>query len=351
MKKKFLASVLSLSILCQSGMVVQADSSLDKKYKEAYDSTNKVVSLAEKYNVKPFFKEGSSDFIDVIQSVEYGMQKEIINARSKVNTLPKSIQTMKNTLSSILDNYQHPIYEKTVEGISKLDKMKNNLSNFTGKENAYDVYINFTEIQDLIIQISQLINDMPVEHKSSYSSALDKYQQLLLNGTNELVNLTKKTKDGAFKNHNYLILNAIKNKLSNNKNILDFTNKLIEENDKIITNHAISNEILAKLALENGFKEDIYFENENIYKSLIHPNRISLVIFKDGSFNLICNPSKLNDTKDLLQILMPNHVDTIINAATKNNAYKLISSNNLDLSIETTEDGNSTSLKFIKFYE
>lgn len=159
-------------------------SQLDIAYKTAFNNVKVATTLATVNGVKPtYFKvEGSLDVgispvENVVKAANGGLQSIINEGRKSINNLPDSLLQQKRTLSSILDNYQHPIYEVTVNLI--------NNNKINPKQNE-------------IILGRQLIKDIPAEYKTSYSSALDEVQQGLLSKTFNLVNKateSKKTED------------------------------------------------------------------------------------------------------------------------------------------------------------
>jgi|GEM_PF-4702272 len=88
--------------------------SLDAEYKNAYNAVKQVAKLATDNKVKPsFFKfegsleAGTNDSQAVSNAASKGLQESINNARNLVNALPDSLLNQKQTLSSILDNYEN----------------------------------------------------------------------------------------------------------------------------------------------------------------------------------------------------------------------------------------------------
>jgi len=149
------------------------ENSLDALYKNAYESVKMVKNIATKNNVKPsFFKfedsleAGANDSKSVVNAVSEGLQFYIDNARRQVNNLPDSLLNYKQTFSSILDNYQNPIFERITYIISSNDANPK---------------------QDEIISARILINDVNSVYKTSYSTALDKLQQKIFDKASQLV--------------------------------------------------------------------------------------------------------------------------------------------------------------------
>ncbi|MBU5592517.1 cohesin domain-containing protein [Clostridium sp. MSJ-4] len=142
---------------------------VDALYKNTYDSVQKAVNKAEQYGVKPFFSDkngGPSSTINVLDAVKNGLMVDILYARSNIDRLPSNLLNFKQTFSSILDNYQHPVYERIVYTINK----------------AYD-----SPTQKDLNTARHLMNDCPDHFKSSYSSALDKIQMTMFNNAKALV--------------------------------------------------------------------------------------------------------------------------------------------------------------------
>lgn len=154
-------------------------SELDLKYKAAYDATIKAIEKASKHSVKAYFDTnngGATDTEKVVAAVKNGLQKDIQKAREAINALPDELLTFKQTFSSMLDNYQHPIYERIVTIINetKLDPNQKDLN--LGR---------------------YLIADMDAGYKASYSEALDKIQMALFDKAVDLVDKAVKTKNPA----------------------------------------------------------------------------------------------------------------------------------------------------------
>lgn len=150
----FLAALLPLS---KAALKAKA-SDLDIKYKNAYDATMKAVDGGKKHGVKPYFDEkngGPTPTDNVLNGVKNGLQKDILSARKAIEELPQELLSHKQTLSSILDNYQHPIYERIVTVINATNKSPN---------------------QKDINVARRLIQDVPDYFKASYSSAIDNIQ-------------------------------------------------------------------------------------------------------------------------------------------------------------------------------
>ncbi len=101
-------------------------SEIDKLFSDAFNAVKKVVTIGTENGVKPFYVQcedslepGISESEAVAQGVDKGLQIAIYEARVLINELPEEISEYKNTFSSILDNYQHPIFERTVAIVDK----------------------------------------------------------------------------------------------------------------------------------------------------------------------------------------------------------------------------------------
>lgn len=154
---------------------------IDTTYKKAYDDVEKVVALAKANKVKPYFyktadslDQGISDINAVADAADQGLQQYINIARDSISKLPDSLQESKNTFSSILDNYQHVIYERTVFIIN---------SNKTSPK------------QSDVIVARRIIKSVKSQYRSTYSSALDEIQNNLFINAKQLVDKAVSTKN------------------------------------------------------------------------------------------------------------------------------------------------------------
>ena len=168
---KISRKIIALSIISSMAFGVGVHTSasaltLDEMYKQAYEYTMTATNKATKHKVKPYYDTngGVTETQLVANAVKDGMQLDIINARNKINALPDSLLQAKRTFSSILDNYQHPVYERAV---ATLEGTKSN-----------------PKQQDLNL-VRHLIKDIPTFFKSCYSSAADQIQgQMFMTATN-----------------------------------------------------------------------------------------------------------------------------------------------------------------------
>jgi S1-C subfamily serine protease len=181
----FLSFLLMTVLMIMPAITANATSSdVDTLFKNSYDSVKKVITIANENHVNPYYfkpegalEVGVSESENVANASSKGMQLAIYDARKLIDQLPDSLIDYKRTFSSILDNYQHPIYERIVFLID------NNQQNPKQKE------INWARI---------LIKNVPDFFKSSYSVALDNLQGKLFAKANQLVDkalLTKKSVD------------------------------------------------------------------------------------------------------------------------------------------------------------
>lgn len=221
---KRIKTLLALSLLTSLSFTfnVQAVAvNIDELYKNAYDSTINVKSKGNSYGIKgPLNNETQA----VINAVKAGMQADILDARAKINLLPNSLLQSKRTFSAILDQFQHPVYERTVFLLTEATT---------------------TPSQQLLNSIRFLIKDVPMEYKSTYSSATDQVQGQMFSNANTLVDNALKSKnpkdiENANKYINELksnafitsdinnFINALSSKLSGNVNKPTYTINKIE---------------------------------------------------------------------------------------------------------------------------
>ena len=154
---------------------VEEPSDLDSKLKTAHESTLGVMKKASNHGVKAYFdaKDGGiSDTYNVVAAVKDGLQKDILKTREAIDVLPDDGGTFTNareTFSSILDNYQHPIYERIVTVINE----------HTEKE---------TPTQKDLNGLRYLIQDIPnLDYKATWSTDIDELQGILFNKARTLV--------------------------------------------------------------------------------------------------------------------------------------------------------------------
>ncbi|MBU5592481.1 hypothetical protein KQI89_12020 [Clostridium sp. MSJ-4] len=154
---------------------VEEPSDLDLKLKTAHESTLGVMKKASSHGVKAYFdaKDGGiSDTDNVVAAVKDGLQKDILKTREAIDVLPDDGGTFTNareTFSSILDNYQHPIYERIVTVINE----------HTEKENPTQKDLN---------GLRYLIQDIPnLDYKATWSTNIDDLQGILFNKARTLV--------------------------------------------------------------------------------------------------------------------------------------------------------------------
>jgi competence protein ComEC len=182
--KLFLSLIISILFIFNQVQTAFAATNLDTLFASTFNGVKKVVALATENGVKPWYfkSEGSldvgiSESEKVANATAKGMQQFIYDARNLNSQLPDSLLDYKRTFSSILDNYQHPIYERIVVLINS------NQNN----PNQHD-----------IILARMLIKDVPSFFKASYSSALDNLQSKLFVNASQLVDkatVSKNTTD------------------------------------------------------------------------------------------------------------------------------------------------------------
>jgi beta-lactamase superfamily II metal-dependent hydrolase len=178
--KIFLPLLLFIVLVFNQVQITFAATNLDVLFANTFNAVKKVVTLASENGVKPWYfkSEGSLDIgvsvsENVADATAKGMQQYIYDARSLIDQLPDGLLDYKRTFSSILDNYQHPIYERIVVIINS-----NQIS-----PNQHDIIL--TRI---------LIKDVPSFFKASYSSALDSLQGELFVNASQLVDKAVLTK-------------------------------------------------------------------------------------------------------------------------------------------------------------
>lgn len=197
--------IVAGSFLISNVMVVNPNAktlTLGQYYKKAYDATIRVKDTAEKNGVKAFFTTGkASGTKEVVKAVQEGLQKDIENARAAqlelLNNYPSYLNAVE-TFSALVDNYQHPIYERIVTEIEDMEIRDYNQGN--------------------INNVKQLIEVVPKEFKINFSSALDEYQQYYINRVLESVDKAEKSK---------------------NKLDVESASKLIDDLDTVILNPGV----------------------------------------------------------------------------------------------------------------
>ncbi|WP_032122654.1 hypothetical protein [Clostridium amazonitimonense] len=161
---------------------VEEASDLDLKLKAAHANTVNAMEKASKHGVKAYFdaKDGGISATDnVVAAVKDELQKDILKARKAISVLPDdggAFTNARKTFSSILDNYQHPIYERIVTVINE----------HTEKENPTQ-----KELNDL----RYLIQDIPnLDYKSTWSTDIDVLQGILFDKATDLVDKALESK-------------------------------------------------------------------------------------------------------------------------------------------------------------
>lgn len=180
--KKRTARIVVGSFLISNTMSVTVNAktlTLGQYYKKAYDASIRVKETAEKNGVKAFFASGKvSGTKEVVKAVQAGLQNDIESARAAqlelLNNYPSYLNAVE-TFSALVDNYQHPIYERIVSEIEDMEIRDYN--------------------QGDINNVKQLINVVPNKLKTDYSSALDQYQQHYINKVLESVEKAEKSKN------------------------------------------------------------------------------------------------------------------------------------------------------------
>lgn len=220
MKRRFKKRVVRIaagSFLISNVMAVNVSAktlTLGQYYKKAYDASVRAKDTAEKNGVKAFFTSGKvSGTKEVVKAIQAGLQKDIENARlaqlDLLNNYPSYLNAVE-TFSALVDNYQHPIYERIVSEIESME-----VKDYK---------------QEDINNVKQLIAVAPNEFKTGYSSALDQYQQYYINRVIESVDKAEKSK---------------------NKLDVDNASKLIDDLGTVVLNQGVS-EYVKLLKIRTG---------------------------------------------------------------------------------------------------
>lgn len=181
--KKSIALLTASSLIMSSLATVSVKAeNLDQLYKRAYDATIRVKTIAEKKGIKPSYVTGKKNdegkvFLTVFGD---GLQKYINEARQAQLELLYNYPQYANavgTFSSIVDNYQHPIYESV---IANLDAMK-----------VAEMYVTQSRINQVRVMIENIQEDL----KAGYSSAVDVYQQKYIELTLDALKKAERTKN------------------------------------------------------------------------------------------------------------------------------------------------------------
>jgi competence protein ComEC len=179
---KQISKLLLMMLLCigltisSKSIVFASNQDLNTLYKSTYDAVMKVDKTATENGVKPYYSRGASTTENVANATSKGMQIYIYEARTLIDQLPDELIDIKRTFSSMLDEYQHPIYERIVYVIN------------TNKDNPKQNDINLGRT---------LIKDLPDVFKSPYSVALDQAQGKLFAKADNLVAKAVATKDNS----------------------------------------------------------------------------------------------------------------------------------------------------------
>jgi hypothetical protein len=274
--KIFLPLLLCFVIVSNCVQIVYAESNLDKIFTNTFSAIKKVITVAKENGVKPwYFKSedsldaGVSESESVANATDKGMQQYIYEARNLNNQLPDSLLDYKRTFSSILDNYQHPIYERIVFIINR------NQNN----QNQHD-----------IIQARKLIKDISALFKSSYSSALDNLQDKLFVIASQLVDKALSTKNQADIDAASKAISDLKT-MPNEFSSIDIKNfiKEIEEKLNVIIANNVGVEENLQLNFNLSGNEDSAWTGKWIWQSADGPNNIFISFRK--TVNLSAKPS------------------------------------------------------------
>lgn len=220
--KKSIALFTASSLIMTSLTAVSAHAeTLDQLYKKAYDATVRVKTIAERKGIKPSYVTGKKNdegkvFLCVFSD---GLQKYINEARQAqwelLYNYPQYTRAVE-TFSSIVDNYQHPIYESV---ITIMDQMK-----------VSEMYVD----QPKIDHVRHMIENIQPDLKADYSSALDVYQQKYIDETLEAVRKAERTKNKEDVNRAYYMV-VFLTQAAYNPTVVDFGRALRPRIDQLRT--------------------------------------------------------------------------------------------------------------------
>lgn len=374
MNKKLISTLVTMVLAFNMSTTVKAilpptqyyadEFQVKEQYSKAYNMTMNVVDLGKRYGVKPFYKEGSSSFSNVVEAVANGdLQAEILSARSYINILPGRIQTLKNTLSSILDDYQHPIYESIVNATTAANtSLKPEITTLHETSNVTNSLFEMVAINTGIYYGQLLIQDVPQPFKSSYSSAFDQSKQKVLNFYISLVELLEKNKNEALKNYALRMFNFETDISTNGEDVINFINSLKVRVNNVVTTPAITEGEMIVAATANGFtkvtdlsslpygidkyKDSTYFKEA--FMKTEGSTQLYFIVCKD-SINLYSSDNNLSGALELIKQIAPMEGDKIIALTKAKEDNGILTSNGLISTTEYNSNGNFSLLYFFTF--
>lgn len=363
MKKNLIATLVTMAVLLGGGSNVKS-MTLDEQYKQAYNMAMNAVSAGQEYGVKPFYKEGSSPLENVVGAVAEGdLQNEILTARQYINALPSSIQILKNTLSSMLDDYQHPIYESIVKtAVGSNEALTPEVTTINDTSNLAKSLLGIGVIDTEIYWGQLLIQDVPQPFKSSYSSALDQSKQKVLNFYVDLVNLAEKTKNESLKNYALSMFQFEKGVSTNGDAVINFINSLNTRVNNIVTNSAITEKEMIDAANKNVFSQISNLSSlpygiaryvdapdfKQAFKKEVGSTQLYLIVCTSG-VNLYSSDSNLTGALELIKELAPTESDKIIASAKAKETNGFLTENGLTATVAYNSEENYSLVSFLTF--
>lgn len=357
MKKFLMGFLVGIAIVFNSTSYVKASTDMDKQYKQAYDSTMKVVDIANKYGVRPFWKSGQCLYDDVIKSViEGNMDKEIIKARNEITKLPKSIQIHKNTLSEILDNYDQQLYYQVIYGLWQMDVAIDHRNSINKEESSYHMYVGFDYCQKLIMNNRILIENMSENYKPSYRTAIDERQQKLLNSLVKTVDFTETINDPSFKYYTIESINKIKAYTYKDKVLQDFLEPLLERANSLKIGHVVKDEEIVGWALNNGFKEirvdsEAIYGNEPAYKLLVNKQGDGIEFYRNSKTILFkYKKSKVDSRESVLGFMAPSQKEFLISCGNSGMSNISAATNGFFINLKSLGNSDVNIYEFSRLY-
>ncbi len=338
-----------LSSTIFNGIAHAAEPNVDKLFEDSFKSVKKVVSIATKNGVKPYyFKcEDSLDFgpsttKNTVNAVKSDLQTAIYDSRKLIDELPKSFLNYKQTFSSILDNFQHPIFERTVAVIE------------SNKENPK---------QSEVIWGRILIDDLDSIYKAPYSTALDELQGAILTEAEQLVLFAEEIRvEASFNAAKSAIeeIKAIPDEFSS-EDILSFVKSLEDRLipldkkgilDKIINMPSVEvtpDDLDLKLpaAIPEGYTLYVTFEwikdycNNKVTISDLKSSYLSSNVIGDGFKDTITLPLYYNKTTETSLPVQSNYLIYVVNNSTSLVEYVSKNPITLTLGVESSSLDNN----------
>ena len=244
--KKLITCALIISTVTSIGVIPAKATTTSDLYKQAYDATMNVIETGKEYNISPRHADNNTDLKsnkldNIYKAVEEGnMQKAINNARECISKLPSDQWQAKNTFSNLLDGYQQPSYEHIVDVALQLNKLtkqdENKFINPTSwDESKKKEFCNTVKERQHYIEIARALNKgVDPTYGKTYSSALDKPQQTVINMVNDVVEDAKKSSNPSDIEFAESVVKAFKESVSENSNIKNYVTGLQKDMDSLV---------------------------------------------------------------------------------------------------------------------